>query len=86
VAHDLGKVHECYQDEIVVEFPQSGQRIRGKQNIYELRTQSRSLLNANLEDYLRLFNEYLPRLILGIKNINYNEIGMDSDVINKDSK
>jgi hypothetical protein len=30
-------VHEFYHDEVVVEFPQSGERIRGKHNIYELR-------------------------------------------------
>ena len=37
MAHDLERVHEFYHDDIVVEFPQSGERIRGKQNIYELR-------------------------------------------------
>ena len=37
MAHDLEKVHEFYQDDIVVEFPQSGERILGKKNIYELR-------------------------------------------------
>ena len=37
VAHNLERVHEFYHDEVVVEFPQSGERIRGKHNIYELR-------------------------------------------------
>lgn len=37
VAHDLERVHEFYRDDIVVEFPQSGERISGKHNIYELR-------------------------------------------------
>ena len=37
MAHDLERVHEFYHDDVVVEFPQSGERIRGKQNIYELR-------------------------------------------------
>jgi ketosteroid isomerase-like protein len=37
VALDLDKVDEFYQDDVVVEFPQSGERIRGKHNIFELR-------------------------------------------------
>lgn len=36
--HELEKVHEFYHDDVVVEFPQSSERIRGKQNIYELRS------------------------------------------------
>ena len=35
--HDLQRVREFYHDDVVVEFPQSGERIRGKHNIYELR-------------------------------------------------
>src|SRR5262245_31267787 len=35
--HDLEKVHEFYHDDVVVEFSQSSERIRGKQNIYDLR-------------------------------------------------
>jgi hypothetical protein len=37
VAHNLERVHEFYHDDVVVEFPQSGERIWGKHNIYELR-------------------------------------------------
>jgi ketosteroid isomerase-like protein len=37
VALDLDRVHEIYDDDVVVEFPQSGERILGKENIYELR-------------------------------------------------
>jgi hypothetical protein len=37
LALDLVRVHEIYHDDVVVEFPQSGERILGKQNIYELR-------------------------------------------------
>ena len=36
--HDLEKVHEFYHDDVVVEFPQSSERIQGKQNIHELRS------------------------------------------------
>jgi ketosteroid isomerase-like protein len=35
--HDLERVHEFYHDDVVAEFPQSGERIRGKHNIYELK-------------------------------------------------
>jgi ketosteroid isomerase-like protein len=38
VTQNLEKVHEFYHDDVVIEFPQSGERIRGKQNIYELRS------------------------------------------------
>ncbi len=37
MAHNLESAR-IYHDEVVVEFPQSGERIRGKHNIYELRT------------------------------------------------
>ena len=37
VTHDLERVHGFYHDDVVVEFPQSGERILGKRNIYELR-------------------------------------------------
>lgn len=37
-ALDLEKVHEFYHDDVVIEFPQSGERIRGKQKILELRS------------------------------------------------
>src|SRR5215203_5050079 len=38
VALDLERVHEIYHDDVIVEFPQSGERILGKHNIFELRT------------------------------------------------
>ena len=34
---DIDKSHEIYHDDVIVEFPQSGERISGKHNIYELR-------------------------------------------------
>lgn len=37
VALDLDRIHEIYHDDVKVEFPQSGERITGKHNIYELR-------------------------------------------------
>ena len=37
VALDLDRVDEFYHDDVVVEYPQSGERIRGKRNLHELR-------------------------------------------------
>jgi ketosteroid isomerase-like protein len=37
VALDLDRIHDIYHDDVIVEFPQSGERITGKRNIYELR-------------------------------------------------
>ena len=37
VALDLDRVDEFYHEDAIVEFPQSGERIRGRHNIYELR-------------------------------------------------
>ena len=34
---DINKSHEIYRDDVIVEFPQSGERILGKRNLYELR-------------------------------------------------
>ena len=34
---DIDKSHEIYRDDVIVEFPQSGERISGKKNLYELR-------------------------------------------------
>jgi ketosteroid isomerase-like protein len=37
MALDLDRVDEFYHDDVVVEFPQSGERILGNHNLYELR-------------------------------------------------
>ncbi|HEX2304826.1 MAG TPA: nuclear transport factor 2 family protein [Nitrososphaeraceae archaeon] len=37
VALDLDRIHDIYHEDVIVEFPQSGERITGKHNIYELR-------------------------------------------------
>ena len=48
VALDLDGAHEIYHDDVVVEFPQSGERILGKQNIYELRAHYPSKLTFKI--------------------------------------
>ena len=37
VARDIDRSHDIYHDDVIVEFPQSGERISSKHNIYELR-------------------------------------------------
>ncbi|MFZ0557648.1 MAG: hypothetical protein WAM26_20380 [Nitrososphaeraceae archaeon] len=34
---DLDTAHDIYHDDLIVEFPQSGERISGERNLYELR-------------------------------------------------
>ena len=46
VARDIDRSHKIYHDDVIVEFPQSGERISGKHNIYELR--AHTLLNLVL--------------------------------------
>ena len=37
VALDLDRAHDIYHDDLIVEFPQSGERILGEHNLYQLR-------------------------------------------------
>jgi hypothetical protein len=37
VARDIDRSHDIYHEDVIVEFPQSGERISCKHNIYELR-------------------------------------------------
>jgi hypothetical protein len=37
-ANDFGGEHEIYQEDAVLEYPQSGERIRGRRNIQSSRT------------------------------------------------
>ena len=48
VALDLERIHEIYHDDVVVEFPQSGERILGKKNIYELRAHYPAKLSSKI--------------------------------------
>jgi hypothetical protein len=48
VALDIDKAHEIYHDDVIIEFPQSGERILGKHNIYELRAHYPSKLSFKI--------------------------------------
>jgi SnoaL-like domain len=37
VALDIDRAYDIYHDDVIVEFPQSGERISGEHNLYELR-------------------------------------------------
>ena len=48
VARDIDRSHKIYHDDVIVEFPQSGERISGKRNIYELRAHYPSKLSFKI--------------------------------------
>ena len=48
VARDIDRSHKIYHDDVIVEFPQSGERISGKHNIYELRAHYPSKLSFKI--------------------------------------
>ena len=57
VARDIDRSHVIYHDDVIVEFPQSGERISGKHNIFELRAHypaklSFKILRVRGEGYL----------------------------------
>jgi SnoaL-like protein len=45
---DIDRSHEIYHDDVIVEFPQFGERISGKYNIYELRKHSPAQLGYKI--------------------------------------
>jgi hypothetical protein len=45
---DIDKSHEIYRDDVVVEFPQSGERILGKHNLYEFRKNYPAMLGFKI--------------------------------------
>ena len=48
VALDIDRAHDIYHDDVIVEFPQSDERISGKHNIYELRAHYPSKLTFKI--------------------------------------
>lgn len=51
MARDIDRSHDIYHDDVVVEFPQSGERISGKHNIYELRAHYPAKLSFKIFEY-----------------------------------
>ena len=52
IALDLDKAHDIYHDDVIVEYPQSGERIYGKCNLYELRAHYPSKLSFKIRRVL----------------------------------
>lgn len=52
IALDIDKAHEIYHDVVVVEYPQSGERISGERNLYELRAHHPSRLSFKIRRVL----------------------------------
>jgi ketosteroid isomerase-like protein len=64
VALDLERIHEIYHDDVVVEFPQSGERILGKKNIYELRAHYSAKLSFKILRTRGEANLWITELII----------------------
>ena len=52
VALDIDRAHDIYHDDVIVEYPQSGERIYGKRNLYELRAHYPSKLGFKIRRVL----------------------------------
>jgi hypothetical protein len=48
VALEIDRAHDIYHDDVIVEFPQSDERISGKHDIYELRAYYPSKLDFKI--------------------------------------
>jgi ketosteroid isomerase-like protein len=48
VALEIDRAHDIYHDDVIVEFPQPGERISGKHDIYELRAHYPSKLDFKI--------------------------------------
>ena len=48
VALDLDRAHDIYHDDLIVEFPQSGERISGERNLYKLRAHYPTKVTFNI--------------------------------------
>ena len=48
MALEIDRAHDIYHDDVIVEFPQSDERISGKHDIYELRAHYPSKLDFKI--------------------------------------
>jgi hypothetical protein len=74
VARDIDRSHKIYNDDVIVEFPQSGERISGKRNIYELRAHYPSKLSFKILRVRGEGNLWISELLLpmmGVQSMQY---------------
>ena len=76
LAHDLVKVHEFYSDDVIVEFPQSGELIRGKHNIYQLRAHYPAKVTFEIMRVRGEGNLWITELIIKYDGRPVNVVGI----------
>jgi SnoaL-like protein len=64
VALDLDKAHEIYHDDVIVEFPQSGERISSERNLYELRAHYPAKVTFKIHRVLGEGNLWVTELVI----------------------
>ena len=64
VALDIDKAHEIYHDDVIVEFPQSGERISSERNLYELRAHYPAKVTFKIHRVLGEGNLWITELII----------------------
>ena len=67
-AGDIEAEHEIYQDDVLVEYPQSGERIRGRHNIQALRGHHPAKLSFTIKRILGSGDLWITEYVL-----SYNE-------------
>ena len=64
LALDLDKAHEIYHDDVIVEFPQSGERISSERNLYELRVHYPAKVTFKIHRVLGEGNLWVTELVI----------------------
>ena len=64
VALDIDKAHEIYHHDVIVEFPQSGERISGERNLYELRAHYPAIVTFKILRVLGEGNLWVTELVI----------------------
>jgi ketosteroid isomerase-like protein len=63
-AGDIEAEHEIYQDDVLVEYPQSGERIRGRHNIQALRGHHPAKLSFTIKRILGSGDLWITEYVL----------------------
>jgi hypothetical protein len=64
VALDIDKAHEIYHEDVIVEFPQSGERISSERNLYELRAHYPAKVTFKIHRVLGEGNLWVTELVI----------------------
>ena len=64
VARDIDRSHVIYHDDVIVEFPQSGERISSERNLYELRAHYPAKVTFKIHRVLGEGNLWVTELVI----------------------